>query len=57
LEEENKQPTFMIVELHEKNNKMEARLTHSRLVKKEKREVLRKIENKIKVLQQQVYEM
>lgn len=48
LEEENKQPTFMIVELHEKNNQMEARLTHSRLVKKKKREILRKIENKIK---------
>ncbi len=38
----------MIVELHEKNNQMEARLTHSRLVKKKKREILRKIENKIK---------
>jgi hypothetical protein len=57
LEEENKQPTFMIVELHEKNNKMEVRLTHSRLVKKMKREVLRKIENKIKELHQQAYKM
>lgn len=47
----------MIVELHEKNNKMEARLTHSRLVKKMKREVLRKIENTIKELHQQAYKM
>jgi hypothetical protein len=38
----------MIVELHENNNKMEVRLTHGRLVKKKKREVLRKTEKKIK---------
>jgi hypothetical protein len=57
LEEENKQPPFMIVVLHEENNLMEARLTHSRLVKKKKREVLRKVETKIKELHQQAYEM
>ncbi len=47
----------MIVVLHEENNLMEARLTHSRLVKKKKREVLRKVETKIKELHQQAYEM
>jgi hypothetical protein len=47
----------MIVELHEKNNLMEARLTHNRLVKKMKREVFRKIENKIKKLHHQAYKM
>ncbi len=57
LEEENKQPKFMIVELHEKNNQMEARLTHSRLVKKKTWEVLRKVESKIKELHHQAYEM
>jgi hypothetical protein len=47
----------MIVELHEKNNQMEARLTHSRLVKKKTWEVLRKVESKIKELHHQAYEM